>query len=97
MTEETKAALVKAITAELPDAVIDGIVSEALMSTLRNFGASYGNSDFKLLTDLVKDVVVARAKEFLRTKYAAEVDKQADILAARVAAELPQMRMRSSP
>ena len=83
MTDESRKALAKAIAAELPEAVIEGIVSEAISATLQQF--RYSGDDVQ---SVVRETIVTRARELLRTKYAAEVDKQADLLAARMVGEM---------
>lgn len=83
MTDESRTALAKAIAAELPDAVLESIVSETISSMLHSFRVS--GTDVQ---KIVQDMIVERARELLRTKYAAEVDKQADLLAARMVGEM---------
>jgi hypothetical protein len=83
MTNESRTALAKAIAAELPDAVLESIVSEAISSMLNSF--RYSQSDIQ---KVVQDTIVEHARELLRTKYAAEVGKQADLLAARMVGEM---------
>ena len=89
-SEEMLTALSKAIAAELPEAIIEGLVGHAIKSTLHSL--QYQTSDIQ---KLVSDVIVARAKELLKTKYAAEVDKQADVLAARMVGEMASFGPRS--
>jgi len=65
MTDESKNALAKAIAAELPEAVIESIVSEAISAMLQSF--RYSNAE---VADVVKATIVEHARMLLRTKYA---------------------------
>jgi hypothetical protein len=90
MTDESRNALAKAIAAELPEAVIESIVSEAIGATLQGF--RFSGADVQRV---VQDTIVERARELLKTKYATEVDKQADVLAARMVGEMASFAPRA--
>jgi allophanate hydrolase subunit 1 len=90
MTDESRNALAKAIAAELPEAVIESIVSEAINSMLIHF--RYSEADIQ---KVVQDTIVEHARALLKTKYATEVDKQADVLAARMVGEMASFAPRA--
>ncbi len=90
MTDEERHALALAIAEKLPQEIIIGLVSSAIDGAIRSM--AYGPD--QTVNKLLHEAVVNRAKELLKTKYADRVEKEAELLAARVATELPNLTLK---
>jgi hypothetical protein len=84
--------LVDAIALELakvlPSELLQRTVATVLEQSLQSL--CFGSHE---ITKLVTEAVTLRAKELLQTKYKVDVDRQAEILAARVVGELPRLQL----
>ena len=86
MTSPVEQELSREIAKLLPSELIEKTVAAVLERALQSL-----SFESRMLEGIVKEAVVERARELLRTKYAVDLDKQADLLAARVVGELPRL------
>jgi hypothetical protein len=82
LPEELSREIAKLLPSELIEKTIAAVLEKALQSL---------KYDSREVEKLVTEAVVSRTRELLLTQYQVEVDRQANILAARVVGELPRL------
>jgi hypothetical protein len=88
MDEAVKKALAEEVAKVLPQDLILGVIGAVVERAIDT--CTWGQNPIEAL---VKDAVVERARELLRTKYKEQLDKQAEGLALKMVGEVMRMRL----
>ena len=83
LPEELSREIAKLLPSELIEKTVAAVLERALQSL------KYDNG---VVDKIVTEAVVQRTRELLQTRYKTDVDKQANILTARVVGELPRLQ-----
>jgi hypothetical protein len=89
LDKESMENLARAIAEQLPKEYVIEIIGAAVKNAIDRF--SWGDDK---VADLVKECIVERARELVKTKYKEQIEQKADLLAAKMVSDMSRLVVR---